>query len=498
MKTKNWFEVDKDGLAKLTDRRDKSFVIMELVQNCWDENVTQVDISLTPSQKRGYAVLTVEDDSPEGFSDLRHAFTLFADNKKRSDPEKRGRFNLGEKLVLSLCTEAFISTTTGTVDFNKEGRQERKNARRDKGSLFQGVIRMNAVEILESLKAVNTLIPPRNITTLFNGNLVPTREPIAVLNEPLSTEIADEEGYIKKTVRKTNIEIYECRPGEHASIYEMGIPVVETGDAYHVNVMQKVPLNSERDNVTPSFLKTIRVLVLNAMQDRLTEEQANDSWVRDGAADDKCSPEAITKVMDLRFGEKRVSYDPSDPEANKLAVSKGYTVVYGNMMSQQEWQNARNAEAILPAGKVTPSPKPFVKNGEPLIKIPEHEWTPEIKDTVQYCEAMARILIGHEICVEIANDRKWNFSGCYGDRRLIINYAAVGANWFCRKESRKHRMQIHEFLIHELGHEYCSDHLSSNYHEALCMLAARLAEVSARPCGTASKIIWNEHGYTID
>jgi 3-(3-hydroxy-phenyl)propionate hydroxylase len=32
-------------------------------------------------------------------SDLTHAFTLFAESAKKGDAEKRGRFNLGEKLV---------------------------------------------------------------------------------------------------------------------------------------------------------------------------------------------------------------------------------------------------------------------------------------------------------------------------------------------------------------------------------------------------------------
>jgi hypothetical protein len=32
----------------------------------------------------------------------------------------------------------------------------------------------------------------------------------------------------------------------------MGIPVVETGDRWHVDVAQKVPLNFDRDNLPPA------------------------------------------------------------------------------------------------------------------------------------------------------------------------------------------------------------------------------------------------------
>src|SRR4051794_12093065 len=91
--------VDVQGLAKLVERRGKSFAILELVQNAWDEAAKVVTVEL---RYEGYnkAHLSVMDDSPDGFHDLSHAYTLFAESKKKADPEKRGRFNLGEKLVI--------------------------------------------------------------------------------------------------------------------------------------------------------------------------------------------------------------------------------------------------------------------------------------------------------------------------------------------------------------------------------------------------------------
>src|SRR5262249_36749196 len=121
-KMKNWFEVDKQGLARILERKGKEFVLYELTQNCWDEpGVTQVKLSLE-YQGRGKALLIVEDDAPEGFKDLRHAFTLFADSAKKSNPEQRGRFNIGEKLVLAISDEVTIRTTSGGVRFDAEGR----------------------------------------------------------------------------------------------------------------------------------------------------------------------------------------------------------------------------------------------------------------------------------------------------------------------------------------------------------------------------------------
>ena len=54
---KNWFEVDKQGLARLLERKGKEFVLFELIQNGCDEaGVTKVSVSLE-HQGRNRAVL---------------------------------------------------------------------------------------------------------------------------------------------------------------------------------------------------------------------------------------------------------------------------------------------------------------------------------------------------------------------------------------------------------------------------------------------------------
>src|SRR2546429_2681653 len=36
-KMNNWFEVDKQGLARILERKGKEFALFELIQNAWDE-----------------------------------------------------------------------------------------------------------------------------------------------------------------------------------------------------------------------------------------------------------------------------------------------------------------------------------------------------------------------------------------------------------------------------------------------------------------------------
>lgn len=115
---RDWFTVDKDGLAKVLGRRGKAFAMLELIQNAWDApGATQVEVTLKPAA-RGRALLIVEDNSPNGFSDLAHAYTLFKESAKKADPTKRGRFDVGEKLVLAICDCARICTTRGTLMFD--------------------------------------------------------------------------------------------------------------------------------------------------------------------------------------------------------------------------------------------------------------------------------------------------------------------------------------------------------------------------------------------
>src|SRR5262245_10013990 len=85
----DWFAVDKDGLARLMERKGKPTVVLELAQNSWDEDgTTEVDIRLAPHETRGYSRLVVTDNAPDGFADLTHAFTLFAPSRKVTDATK--------------------------------------------------------------------------------------------------------------------------------------------------------------------------------------------------------------------------------------------------------------------------------------------------------------------------------------------------------------------------------------------------------------------------
>ncbi len=197
-------------------------------------------------------------------------------------------------------------------------------------------------------------------------------------------------------------------------------------------------------------------------------------WVRQASSDSACSEEAIKRVLDLRFWEKRAAYDPTDPEANKTWVSKGGTVVYGGMMNAQEWKKAKEAGAIQPAGKLCPSPKPYSPDpdAKDATVIPESEWTEGMRNIAAYAVFLGRELLGVKVRVSVVHTTN-SFGACYGSGRLDLNLLRLGHEWFDQVNE-----DVDELLIHEFGHHCSGDHLSEEYHDALCKLGAGLKKLA--------------------
>lgn len=467
---KNWFEVDRQGLAKLVERRGKAFLAYELIANCWDTGAKEVGVTLG---EIGKAVeISVTDNDPDGFADLTHSFTLFAESAKKSDPMKRGRFNLGEKLVLALCREAEIISTTGGVQFDAEGRHSLRT-RREKGTHFRAAVKMTKAELSETLKAVKSILPPEDVKTVLNGTEIAYRKPIAVVETTLPTELSDAEGIVRRTARKTTVEIVECLPGETPTIYEMGIPVVEMEGRWSFNVCQKVPLSMERDNVTPAYLRQLRAACVNAVYDKLTIEDAQTAWVRDAVASPDIEKRAVETTMDLRFGEKRVIYDPSDPEGSKIAMSQGYTVIPPRAMTGEEWENVRRFEAAKPAGQVTPSPRPnYAEGGRPEKVVLPEEYTRGMAKIAGFAKLLGRVLLQQEIAVKVVNEIVLNFGACYDGHLLRFNMGRLGRKWF---ENPAMSEPVIRLCLHELTHNKVSDHLSHDFADEIARLGAKLA-----------------------
>jgi hypothetical protein len=471
MKTQ-WFEVDRKGLAKILERRGKSFAILELIQNAFDEDIESCAVRVEPIEGTSRVRLTVEDDSPEGWRNLSDAFTLFADSKKKTDPTKRGRFNLGEKLLIAICDEVRITSTVGGLLFDTAGRHGLRT-KRESGTIVECVLKLTAAERAEVFRALNLVIPPRHIRFSVNGSGCCAPSLTESVTETLQTEIADPDGNLRRSSRQTPVEFYHVAQGETSHLFELGIPVCEIDGPLHVNVCQKIPLTLDREAVQPAFLKRITEITLKHCHAHIVREELQRPWAETAAEAHDAPALAVERVVAAKFGEKRVSFDLSDREANALAVTSGYTVVHGGAMSSALWNNVRNAKAILPAGQVTPSPKPYSEHGKPLRLC--SEVTEQMHDVRRYAQRVAELVLSAHVEVRFAAEVTWPYAATYGPCCLTFNVGRLGKKWF---DMAANRRAIDDLIIHEFGHHYEMNHLSENYYESLTKIAAHMLELT--------------------
>jgi len=468
VKSTSWFEVDRAGLKELQDGKPKSFLVRELVSNALDENVTKVTI--THHYEKDTAMIGVSDDSPEGFKNLKDAFTLFASCYKRPDATKRGRFNLGEKQAFAMCDKAIISTTKGTVVFDKKGRHLQR-ATTQTGTDVTVFVKMTKTEYYEVVAFLGKLIPPFGISIIVSSiggcdyELV-WPEPIHQFNATLPT-VALINGALRGTRRNTVIRLYqrEFRLREEikpAMLYEMGIPVCEIDCDYHINVGQRVPMGIDRDTVSEAYLKHLYAEVLNVVYTEITEDNSSKSWVRVASTDDRVSKDALQSVIAKRYGDKVVVATPNDPLANDDAIASGYRVIHGSELSPEEWASIKSF------GLIDSSHEVF---GHISVTSTAVEETPGMVQVRALVQRVARTYMGVEVRVAFVESGASN-SAQYGNQAVTFNVSQLGKDFF---NLQYNLTGILDLTMHELCHEY-GHHTEIAYHTHLTSMGSNLIQ----------------------
>jgi hypothetical protein len=462
-----WFVVDKEGLRKTLSRRGKAFAIYELLQNAYDEASTKVDVTLT-APKNGRSVLTCTDNSPMGYADLSQAHTMFAESKKKSDEKKRGRFNVGEKHVLALCDNASITSTSGRTVFMANGKRKHDSVKTKVGTQFQGVLPLAQEEYSDIVKQVRLVIPP--IPTTFNGELLPTKKALHEFTAKLPTEIADENGVLRSRVRSTTVRLYESKT---PMLYEMGMPVVSIDCKWSVDIQQKVPLNIERDNVTPNYLKAVLGAIVNEKGDDITDEEAAAAWVTSAMESAHIKDEALKNLYRKRFGRGALLYDGSDIGSNREAVAKGRAVVSRGAVTPEL------RKKLIKVGIKKAGDEFSTHHDAPENIIPDHKLTAAQKRYKQFIQEVSPLVLKRSLKkVEFADDPDADLYGCteWLDPKgytFTVNVAHHDVTDWKRN---------YDLFIHELAHFYVqrNDHLFEGFWRACSNIGAKLANVALR------------------
>ena len=473
--SKSVLDIDMKGYRQTLDNKGKPRILLEGPANAFDADASVVIVDF--SQENGWAELTVVDNDPDGFTDLRDAFTLFAASKRREDVKKRGRFGQGEKELIALCTDGgtlTVTSTKGYVAFHQNGREEGDDNKTQAGTELSCRLKFNQKQAAEYLKLVGYIIPPEDVVFKLNGIVITRPTPVRVANDTLDTVYWDEEGVMHDTARKTEVEIFTPGPGEKPHIFELGMPVVEHPGKFHINVQQKVPLNSARDNVRPSYLRKLNEVVFNATFDLLTEEDQQKGWVKDALP--AANPEALRSHWDTVWGEDAVTFDPSNPEANKRALEEGRRLVYGRSYGKDTWDRLKSNGIAKPSGQEIEVFVPTSLDG--LDPITPDEWSREMENLAAYVRAVGEYLLDFHPKVAFYNEviNGPAARAMWGMRQITFNLRWLGKNW----PGTASQQDIDELLIHEFAHHYEDDHLTDSYNRWTCKLGAKLRDCPHR------------------
>ena len=465
------FEVSTDGLRELQAGRAPWSILKELVQNVWDEapdaTVCEVEVKETDDGRRTW--VRVSDDGP-GFADPRHSYTLMAPTTKRADPRKRGRFNLGDKEVISLADEAIVETKGITIVFPKSGGREVKENGKDKGTIVTLIMPWHPKEIPALEKMLKRFQPPSECRLTVNGQEVARREPLAIRTVKLNTVLQAGPGQAMKE-KELSTELWVLKPTAPAGkdggwLYEMGIPVQPTGQRYDVDVMQKIPMLQNREIVSKAYLQDIAAETLNAVYQTLTESQAKERWVSDALGDKRVdSQEVISTVASKKFGPRAV-WRSTDMESNRKAMEEGY-----NPVDPQQIPAAERGK-LLSKGGLKTAEEMF---GHTPLKDVEIAPDTEMTEFSRWVQDIAGY-VGLEATVRFVEDPDAKvIAECTANTsrpRVTFNVSLLGKGWFGKRTSEQLRL-----VIHELGHARANspmDH-GEKWGDACADIGAKIA-----------------------
>ena len=442
------FEVSTEGMRELQSGREPWQLAKELIANAWDESTTKCEViikSLAPRK----AILSVYDDG-DGFSNIADAWTLMGHTDKRGDPNVRGRFNIGEKEILSVAIDAAIHTSGKIISFPKEGgRKVRSNSKMPKGTKVECRLPWGNRQIETVEAKLKQLLTPKGIENTVNGEIVNYIEPEDITKAHLETIIQKSPlEPMKSSFRQTQIELYQAEQG---MLYEMGIPIQKIDCPYMVNVMQKVPMPPNRDVVKDSYLKDIYAAVLNCKHDEIEDVSA--SWVRMAIENHfDIKPETIKAVMQKRYGDNPILWS-SNTLANERALEHGYEVIHGRTLSEGERKAFEGIGLVHTSDKFAPTP---IAAGV----IPPEEWTKGMNKIARYTRMLGKDLLGIDIGIQMYKLEGDIAMATWCAGVVSFNVTNLGSTWFDTIGEKQTGLILHE-LAHHKGNGHDTLYLDS-------------------------------------
>ena len=454
------FEVSEAGMRELNAGRDPWDLVKELVQNAWDEApiATYCSVTVEPQSDGNTTLVTAEDDGP-GFRDVADAFTLMGPTGKRLTPTKRGRFNTGEKVVISVAIEAEVETVGQTVTFPSVGSRVSTPNVRHRGTVVKVLMPWDTKQSNELIGMLQRFRPPVNCGLFVNDVEVPKRPSKAVRAVSLPTVIQDAPNQPLRT-RERHSEIHLVEPydpGSERWIYEMGIPVQTIDCPWDVDVMQKIPMSPQRNAVQEAYLNRIYAEVLNGCHGSLQGNEFGSQWVKRAIEHPRVGPEAVRATVEGRYGSADAVFATLDQDANRRASDNGYEVVNPGGLSKKEIEAFKKHAGVKASDVVFPTPPQPLDDYAAEPDSDQAGFAEWVVEMAGYCDLSATV----RYFAEPGNERLADCSASTAKPILRFNEARLGRAFFQPPYGSAEHWDL---LLHELGHAL-ADHSAIGHNE---------------------------------
>jgi hypothetical protein len=375
-----WLQISTEGFASFNQSRPPGHLVKELVQNAFDALGDAPGKVSLDYRHEGQHFHVECRDSGNGIHDLTAMRVVYLTFKTDSHL-KRGRFGRGFKEILSVARSATVTSGSETIEFVIENGKQVTHTIKIPKPVTGSQVTMRFDWPAETVKDFDSyfsrFLVPKNVTLNLNGRALKRRPVEHSIETQLTTEIYNPENHSwQKPRRKTTIELFKTRGEEEPFIYEMGIPVAlaEWTVPYHANILQRVPMNPNRDALASGYAKRVHAACLPRLLPELSAEAVTADWV--GAAGVEVAPEIQKEIVSKAFGENAVRSVPVmgkrdfDDDAERI----GRNIVKTAQMSGGFREMAK---AHLPTAKETV----ITREVEVAKEIAANRFTPaEIQD----------------------------------------------------------------------------------------------------------------------
>lgn len=267
MRITGWVEKNQEIWKKQNLQTAAYIHIRRLLQNILDLKPLELKISLLGSRDHGSFLFQIKSrpNSPYVFPDVITPWNIFPSGRKDS-PCYRGRQGRCLKELVSVLDLLEIQAPGNSlvVDWSSDSAVSVKsnNIRGDTIQIRGHSSCWKASAVAHTSGFLSGIQPPIDTPIYLNDLRITERKREATHKLKLETLIFDESGNSRRVFNDTDVYTMKVLEWEDSSIFEMGIPIETISSGCHIDVQQRVLVDSKKGVSLPEYRRNLLAMVL--------------------------------------------------------------------------------------------------------------------------------------------------------------------------------------------------------------------------------------------